>query len=48
VAVIAKNPEGFEKFCKKKLTASQYEVVRKIRFIKPEWTYEELLEELAI
>jgi len=48
VAIIAKNPGRFEELCKRKLSASQYKFIEKIPFINPEWTYEELLEELAI
>ncbi len=48
VAIIAKNPSGFEKLCKKKLNKKQYEFIERILFINPEWTYEELLEKLAI
>lgn len=48
VAVIAENPASFEKLCKKRLSKSQYKWMEKLLVINPSWTYEELLEELAI
>ena len=48
VAIIAVNPSGFEKLCERNLDKEQCEFLRKLPFINPEWTYEELLEELAI
>ena len=48
VAIIANNPRGFEKLCKKKLSKDKYELIEKLPFINPNWAYEELLEELAI
>ena len=48
VAIIASNPRGFEKFCKTKLTKSQYRFISRIPIINPDWTYEELIENFAI
>lgn len=48
VAIIAKNPKGFEKLCERRLGKAKYEYIKKIPIINPEWTYEELLEEIAI
>ncbi len=48
VAIIAKNPSGFEKLCERKLPKKQYEFIKKTPIINPEWTYEELLENLTI
>lgn len=48
VGIIAENPTSFERLCKKRLSKSQYKLIEKLPLINPSWTYEELLEELAI
>lgn len=48
VAIIAENPDSFDRFCQKHLSVGQYKYVEKLPLINPNWTYEELLEELAI
>lgn len=48
VAIIADSPEDFENLCQKKLSDSKYKYIRKLPLINPNWTFEELLEELAI
>jgi len=48
VAIIANNPDGFEKLCQRKLGNAKYRYIKKIPIINPEWTYEELLERFAI
>lgn len=48
IAIIARNPEDFEKACEESLEHDQLEDVFKIPIIDPNWTYEELVEQLAI
>lgn len=48
VAIIAENPDSFDRLCKTRLSKSQYKWIEKLPIINPSWTYEELLEELAI
>lgn len=48
VAIIANTPSQFEKLCERELSARQYKFIEKIPIINPEWTYEKLVEELAI
>jgi len=48
VAIIANNPEGFEKWSEKKLGKKRHDYIKKIPIINPNWTYEELLEHFAI
>ncbi|MDO8141829.1 MAG: hypothetical protein Q6358_10060 [Candidatus Brocadiales bacterium] len=48
VAIIANNPEGFEKWSEKKLGKTKHVYIKKIPIINPNWTYEELLENFAI
>ena len=48
IAIIAKTPGGFEQLCKRRLGNVKYQDIKKILIIDPKWTYEELLERLAI
>jgi len=48
VAIIANNPGGFDKWCESKFDKTQYDYLKKIPIINPNWTYEELIEEFAI
>lgn len=48
VAIIAEDPTSFEKECKQSLDDDQLEDVDKIPIISPDWTYEEVIEELAV
>lgn len=48
VAIIAKDPEKFEKECKKSLNTRAYGYIKKLPIIAPDLTYEELIEEFAI
>jgi hypothetical protein len=48
VAIIAYNPEGFEKWSERKLGKTKHGYIKKIPIINPNWTYEELLEHFAI
>lgn len=48
VAIIAKNPDSFEEEFKKKIPSNQIEDISKILIIDPDWTYEEVIEQLAI
>lgn len=48
VAIIANNPGEFEKYCAIKLSKVKFNYIKKIPIINPNWTYEELLENLAI
>jgi hypothetical protein len=47
-AIIAQNPERFKELCKNDCTDQLKRYLNRIPFISPEWTYEELIEELAI
>ena len=47
VAIISDNPERFEKECKKTLSIRSYRYIRRLPIISTNWTYEELIEELA-
>jgi hypothetical protein len=47
-AIIAPNPERFKELCKANCTDQLKKYLDRIPFISPEWTYEELIEELAI
>ncbi|TLD40637.1 MAG: hypothetical protein JETT_3100 [Candidatus Jettenia ecosi] len=48
VAIVATDPEGFEKMVQKKLSKTKHNHIKKIPIIDPDWTYEELLENFAI
>jgi hypothetical protein len=48
VAIVAKDPDIFENWLEKNLTDRQYKFIKRLPIINPEWTYEELVEELAI
>ncbi|MGA2468591.1 MAG: hypothetical protein ABSH06_30150 [Thermodesulfobacteriota bacterium] len=48
VAIIANNPDGFERLCRKNLGEGKYNYIKKIPIMSPNWTYEELLEKFAI
>jgi len=48
VAIVAENPDSFEEECKKKIPSDQIEDISKIPIIDPDWTYEEVIEQLAI
>ena len=48
VAIIAKDPEIFEKECEKSLNRRAYGYIKRLPIITPDWTYEELIEEFAI
>lgn len=48
VAIIANKPVIFEKNCASELSKTKYNDIKKIPIINPNWTYEELLENLAI
>jgi hypothetical protein len=48
VAIIAKDPEKFEKECQKSLSPRRYGWIKRLPIITPDWTYEELIEEFAI
>lgn len=48
VAIIANHPREFERQCKSRLSETKYNIIKKIPVINPNWTYEELLENLAI
>ena len=48
VAIIAEQPESFAKDCKQVLGDEQLEDIEKIPIISPDWTYEEVIEQLAV
>lgn len=48
VAIIAKNPDSFEKKCKKEIDSNKFEDIKKIPIISPYWGYEEVIEALSI
>ncbi|WP_155960607.1 hypothetical protein [Fischerella sp. PCC 9605] len=48
VAIIAENPQYFEKYCERNLDYNQLEDIEKIPIINPDWNYEEVIEQLAI
>lgn len=48
VAIIAGNPDGFEKACRREFKRKVFEYVRKIPIIYPGWSYEELIERLTL
>jgi hypothetical protein len=48
VAIVANDPDNFEKKCKEALPNSKYNSVKKIPIISVSWGYEEVIEELSI
>jgi hypothetical protein len=48
VAIIAEQPVSFEEDCKQVLDDEQLEDIEKIPIISPIWTYEEVIEQLAV
>lgn len=48
VAIIAPSPERFKQLCEENCTKQLQRYLDRIPFISPDWTYEELIEELAI
>ena len=48
VAIISDTPKRFEKECERSLNSRSYRYIRRLPIISTNWTYEELIEELAI
>lgn len=48
VAIIANNPDGFEKVCKRQFKPKVFEYIRKLPIINPNWSCEELIEKMTI
>ncbi len=48
VAIIASNPDRFEKQCERSFSNRSFDYIKRLPIINPDWTYEKLIEEYAI
>lgn len=48
VAIVCEDPEGLENLCEKKLQEKALKFIKRTPLISPEWSYEQLIEELSI
>lgn len=47
VAIIAENPKDFLLLCEETISDKKMNLIKKIPLISPEWTYEELIEQMS-
>lgn len=47
VAIIAEDPDSFEKECEREINKNKFKKIQKIPIIDPNWNYEEVIEEMS-
>ena len=47
VAIIARNPDNFTKYCQQSITGPRIHSLRKIPVISPKWSYEQIVDEMS-
>ncbi|MBL7188613.1 MAG: hypothetical protein ISS70_20000 [Phycisphaerae bacterium] len=48
VAVIARNPEQFQRLCEERFSGLKLDYIRGLSVISPDWTYEDIVETMSV